>query len=271
MLLVGVASAVGSISAVNAVSQATSSSESLAGSVSKKNLIAASPTDASVPTAAIESSDFSAPSQRTLQKIAGFSADGRYYLHLESWRDIGAGIPKSAMQLMDVEKNACVEAGCIETKYGEVDAGLSLEVAEKNLLQQTKTLRKNVQIEAPVAGTSLPITQRSRTADGTETVTVDLGTGKPAMEIQLQQKATVSSMFGGTAEKDQAWMQMQVTQNQKTRTIGSLKTPQDWIVGFSIREVVLSPNGKNIVVLLTSTQRAFEGTLGKTMVQGFEL
>jgi len=34
---------------------------------------------------------------------------------------------------------------------------------------------------------------------------------------------------------------------------------------------VLSPNGKNIVVLITSTQRAYEGTLGKTLVQGFEL
>ncbi|PZV16167.1 MAG: DUF2259 domain-containing protein [Leptolyngbya sp.] len=268
ILMVGLASAIGSISSVNAeLSQNTSSvTEAAVG----QGGVEPHPTSIAVPTAAIESVDFSAPSQRTLQKNAGFSADGRYFLYLESWRDLGAGIPKSALQVVDVAKNACVEAGCIETQYGEVDAGLSLEVAEKNVSQQTQTLRKNLQLETPIAGTSLPITQRSRTPDGTETATVDLGTGTPPMQIRLQQTATVSPMFGGTAQKDQALMQLQVNYGAKSKAIG-LTTPQDWTVGFSIREVVLSPNGKNVVVLLTSTQRAYEGTLGKTLVQGFEL
>ena len=265
-LMVGLGAAISSISAVNAeLTQTTPPLNKLAvdQGVSEPNPV--SPTS---PTAAIESVDFSAPSQRTIQKDAGFSADGRYFLYLESWRDLGAGIPKSALQVVDVVKNGCVNAGCIETQYGEVDAGLSLEVAEKNLLQQTQTLRKSLQLVAPVAGTSLPITQRSRTPDGTETATVNLGTGKPAMRIRLQQKNTVSPMFGGTAQKDQAFLKMQVNYGAKTRAIG---LNQDGTVGFSIREVVLSPNGKNIVVLITSTQRAYEGTLGKTLVQGFEL
>lgn len=265
VLMVGIAYAISSISAVNAELTQTklSSNEPV-------NPVKSNPIPTSMPTAAIESVDFSAPSQRTLQKKAGFSADGRYYLYLESWRDLGAGIPKSALQVVDVAKNACVETGCTETQYGEVDAGLSLDIAEKNVLQQTQTLRQNLQLETPAAGTNLTITQRSRTPDGTETATVNLGAGKPTMQIRLQQTATVSSMFGGTAPKDQASMQMQVNYGAKTRAIG-LNMPQDWIVGFSIREVILSPNGKNLVVLLTSTQRAFEGTLGKTLVQGFEL
>ncbi len=263
VLMVGLVSAIGSISAVNA--KLTQPNPSLNDSA---NQAEQNPVPTTAPTAAIESVDFSAPSQRTLQKKAGFSADGRYFLYLESWRDLGAGIPKSALQMVDVAKNTCVEAGCVETQYGEVDAGLSLEVAEKNLLKQTQILRKNLQLEAPTTGTSLPITQRSRTPNGTETATVNLGTGKPAMQIRLQQNATVSSMFGGTAPKDQASLQMQVNYGAKTRAIG---LSQDGAVGFSIREVVRSPNGKNIVVLLTSTQRAFEGTLGKTLVQGFEL
>lgn len=265
--MVGLTAAIGSISAVNAeLTQTTPPLNNLANQVAAESNSV--PTTA--PTAAIESVDFSAPSQRTLQKNAGFSADGRYFLYLESWRDLGAGIPKSSLQVVDVAKNVCVEAGCVETQYGEVDAGLSLEVAEKNVLQQTQSLRKNLQLETPIAGTSLPITQRSRTPDGTETATVNLGTGKPAMQIRLQQNATVSPMFGGTAQKDQAFLKMQVNYGSTTRAIG-LNKPQDWTVGFSIREVVLSPNGKNVVVLLTSTQRAYEGTLGKTLVQGFEL
>jgi len=265
VLMVGLVSAIGSISAVNAkLTQPNLSPNDPANQVATEP----NPVPTTAPTAAIESVDFSAPSQRTLQKKAGFSADGRYFLYLESWRDLGAGIPKSALQMVDVAKNACVEAGCMETQYGEVDAGLSLEVAEKNLLKQTQTLRKNLQLEALVAGTSLPITQRSRTPNGTETATVNLGTGKPAMQIQLQQNVTVSSMFGGTAQKDQASLQMQMNYGSKTRAI---ELNQDGAVGFSIREVVLSPNSKNIVVLLTSTQRTFEGTLGKTLVQGFEL
>ena len=265
VLIVGLVSAIGSISAVNAkLTQPNPSPNDPANQV----VAEPNPMPTTAPTAAIESVDFSAPSQRTLEKKAGFSADGRYFLYLESWRDLGAGIPKSALQMVEVAKNACVEAGCVETQYGEVDAGLSLEVAEKTLLKQAQTLRKNLQLENPVAGTSLPITQRSRTTNGTETVTVDIGTGKPVMQIRLQQNATVSPMFGGTAQKDQASMQLQATYGSKSKAI-SLN--QDGAVGFSIREVVLSPNGKNIVVLLTSTQRAFEGTLGKTLVQGFEL
>jgi predicted secreted protein len=261
VLMVGLAAAIGSISAVNAeLTQAKPSTAEF--------LNQGEPNPNSSPTAAIESVDFSAPSQRTLQKKVGFSADGRYYLYLESWRDLGAGIPKSALQVVDVSKNTCVDGGCVETQYGEVDAGLSLEVAEKNLLQQTQTLRKNLQLETPATGTSLTIEARSRTPDGTETATVNLGAGKPAMQIRLQQNATVSPLFGGTAQKDQASLQLQVNYGSKTRAI-SLN--QDGAVGFSIREVMRSPNGKNVVVLLTSTQRAYEGTLGKTLVQGFEL
>jgi predicted secreted protein len=265
VLMVGTACAIGSISAVNAELTQT---KPLPRNPANQTTAELNSVPATAPTAAIESSDFSAPSQRTLQKKAGFSSDGRYYLYLESWRDLGAGIPKSALQVVDVVKNACVETGCTETQYGEVDAGLSLAVAEKNVLQQTQTLRQNLQLETPAAGTNLTITQRSRTPDGTETATVNLGTGKPTMQIQLQQTATVSSMFGGTAPKDQASMQMQVTYGSKTRALG---LSQDGTISFSIREVVLSPNGKSIVVLLTSTQRAFEGTLGKTLVQGLEL
>lgn len=268
MLMVGLASAISSISAVKAeLTQAKPSANDQV----NKGAVAPNPISTSAPTAAIESVDFSAPSQRTLQKNAGFSTDGRYYLYLESWRDLGAGIPKSALQVIDVAKNACVETGCIETQYGEVDAGLSLEIAESKLLQQTQTLRKDLQLKSPTTGTNLTIEARSRTPNGTETVTVNMGAGKPAMKIRLQQTATVSPMFGGTAQKDQAFMQMQMTYGAKTKAIRSMNEPQAWTVGFSIREVVLSPNGKNVVVLLTSTQRAFEGTLGKTLIQGFEL
>ncbi|EKQ68171.1 hypothetical protein OsccyDRAFT_2690 [Leptolyngbyaceae cyanobacterium JSC-12] len=206
---------------------------------------------------------------QTESRMAGFSTDGKYYLHLESWRDTGAGIPHAAMQVVDLPANKCLEQGCVRTRWSESQANLSTEAAEKLLLQQTQTLRQNLKLTPPTAGTSLPVTARSRAKDGTETVTVRLANGQP-LQLKLHQKQRIVKLDGG-AEKDQAAMQLEVTYAGKTRAIGSITQMQDWMLKFAIQDVQQSPDGKTVAVLITGAERAFEGSLGRTLVHGFEL
>jgi predicted secreted protein len=208
------------------------------------------------------------PTFRARQRIAGFSADGRHFIYLESSRDTGAGIPKSSLQVVNVATNACVENGCLSTRYQESDAGLQMSDAEENLLQKTWSMRQVLKLTPPVSGTALPVIERSRTKDGIETVTVIGDEAK--MQLRLQQQQIRSALNGGTAEQDKAAMQIQVSYDGKQRSLDSLNNFRDRVLEYSIREVRLSPDGKRVAVLLTATTQTFEGTLGTTLVQGFD-
>lgn len=207
---------------------------------------------------------------QTQQRQAGFSADGQHFIHLESWRDTGAGIPHAAMQVVNLATNTCVANGCVRTRLSEAQAGQSIATAENDLLNKTQQLRRELNIAAPVPGQTLPVVARSRTADGTETVTVRLQNNQP-LQLTLKQKQVKSALSGGTAEKDQAAMKIAVSHNGQTRSLGSFNQMYDWMLDFSIREVQQSPDGKTLAILVTGAERAFEGTLGITMVQGLAL
>jgi predicted secreted protein len=203
--------------------------------------------------------------------LAGFSADGRHFLYLESSRDTGAGIPKSSLQVVNMATNACVKQGCVETRFGEADASTELKAAGSQLLQQTSDLRQALQLAAPIAGTELDIVARSRAADGSETVQVRIPGRDQPVELRLVQRQVLSAMQGGTAEQDQAAMQLEIRDRGQTRVLGSLTEYRDWVLNYSIREVHLSPDAKRVAVLVTMTKPTFEGTLGTTLIQGFEL
>lgn len=206
---------------------------------------------------------------QTQQQTAGFSADGRHYLHLESWRDKGAGIPHAAVQVRNVAANTCVAQGCIQTRFQETDTELSLKAAETNLLQQTQTLRQDLKLTNPTPGIKLPIVSRSRNDDGSEIVKVQLRANQP-LQLRLKQKQAAKTV-GGTAEMEQAAMQLDVSYGENQRSLGSLDQMHEWTTGFSIREVQQSPDGKSVVVLIVAAKRTFEGTLGRTLVQSFDL
>ncbi|WP_432811330.1 DUF2259 domain-containing protein [Pantanalinema sp. GBBB05] len=215
-------------------------------------------------------SDSLNPTFRTSERMAGFSTDGDYFIYLESSRDTGAGIPKSTMQLVALDSNACIQGGCLKTRYSESDSALSLKVAEDSLLEQTWSIRQNLQLTPPAGGDSLPVLSRSRTADGTETMTVRLANQQP-LQLRLQQKRIPAQQIGQEFTKDRAAMQIAVSYDGQRRSLGSLNEFRDWVLDYSIREVKLSPDGKHVVVLVTAMEPAFEGTLATTIVQGFEL
>lgn len=210
------------------------------------------------------------PTFKATQRLAGFSADGSHYLYLESSRDTGAGIPKSSIQVIDVTANACAENGCKETRYGEADADLKTTDAEQDLLQQTWKTRQALNLTPPVAGTELSIVSRSRTPDGTETVTVRLPKRDQPLQLRLKQKQ-LNASTSGKAESDKAAMQLEVVYDGESRSLDSLSNFREWVLSYSIREVRLSADGKHVAVLLTATKPTFEGTLATTLVQGFEL
>lgn len=222
----------------------------------------------SAPTATVDTTN---PTFRATQRLAGFSADGSHYLYLESSRDTGAGIPKSSIQVVDIAANTCADNGCLETRYGEADANRATTDAEQDLLKQTWKVRQALNLTPPTAGTELPIIARSRTADGTETVTVRLPNRNQPLQLRLKQTQIKSPISGGTAKQDKAAMQLEVTYDGQHQSLDSLSNFREWVLGYSIRAVKLSPDGKHIAVLLTATKPTFEGTLATTLVQGFEL
>lgn len=207
---------------------------------------------------------------QTQAHTIGFSADGKYFMHLESWRDTGAGIPNAAMQIVNLATNTCMAKGCVRTRFNESQAQQSTVVAETELMNQTQQLRQDLNLTAPVAGVTLPLLARSQAADGTEAMTVRLQNNQP-LQLTMKQKQVASVMSGGTAEKDQAAMQIEVKYEGKTRSLGSLDKMHDWVQEFAIREVRQSPDGKAIAILVTAAERTFEGSLGRTLVQGFTL
>lgn len=199
------------------------------------------------------------PTFRATPRMTGFSPDSNYFIYLESSQDTGAGVPQSALQLVKLDANRCLEAACVETHYSEKEAGMKMSEAETELLKQTWKVRQDLNLTPPVAGINLPIVSRSRKADGSETVVVQLNDRN--LQLHLQQKST----------QDKASMRLGLTYDGQQRSLDSLSNFRDNVLDYSIRQVKLSPDGKRVAVLITATKPTFEGTLGTTLVQGFAL
>lgn len=207
-----------------------------------------------------------AATYRSTARMAGFSTDGRYFMQLESSRDTGAGVPKAVLQIMDLTANRCVPNGCVATTYSEADAKLSLIDAENALLKQTQQLRQSLQLTSPTSGNSVPMMARSR-ADERETVTMQLN-GEPLL-LQIQRQAVVGGGSNGSLDKPPSTFGLVATYRGKQRSLGSLGDANDLAIAYSIREVKLSADGKQVAVLLTAVKPTFEGTIATTIVRGF--
>lgn len=221
-------------------------------------------------TAVIFSSNALATIWQATHRMSGFSADSNAYVYLESSRDTGAGIPKARLQIVNVGTNSCVQNGCIETKYGEPDSVKTNKMAEDDLLGRTWKIRQQLKLTPPQAGTSLKILSRTKGADGSETLTVQYKAGQ-TFKIRLEQKHIPLTAQGGNTKPDRTSMRLIVTHKGQQRTLGSLENFREWVFSYGVREVRLSPNGRNVVVLIDRTEQTFEGRLKTTFVQSFTL
>lgn len=195
--------------------------------------------------------------------IAGFSADGNHFIYLESSRDTGAGIPRSMLQIVEVATNSCVTGGCLETQYQEADANRSLIESEASLLRKSLLLRRSLNLTTLTRGERAAILNRSRSANGLETVSVQLPNDQ-RLELRLVQQVLSSG-------DSRAAMQIEASYDDKTQVLSSLENYRDRVLEYSIREVWYLPERQQVVVLITAIQPTFEGTLGTTLVQGFRL
>jgi predicted secreted protein len=202
---------------------------------------------------------------RTTQRMAGFSSDSNYYVYLESSVNTGSGIPKAAIQIVDVSANACIRTGCVETSYRDPDANLSAADAENDLLRRTWSLRQSLLLTPPVAGTRLTVISRSRTANGTETV--NFGDSRQPIRVVLQQR----NQNVDNPSTSRSAMQLDITYGGTRRSLDSLNNFRNQVVRYSIRDVYVSSDRQSAVILITATKPTFEGTLDTTLVQSFDL
>ncbi len=207
---------------------------------------------------------------KSIQRLSGFSADGRHYIHLESSRDTGAGIPKSTLQVVEMSADRAPDRPW-ETRYGEAQAGLSLAQAELALLQQTWTLRQSLQLATPQTGKTLKILSRSRDAQGTEILTFRRDSDAAPWELRLHQKQLSASLPADPTTQDQAALELELIHAGQRRVVGNLAQSQASVLDYSVREIKLSPQGDRVAILVTATQPTFEGALATTLVRGFEL
>lgn len=208
---------------------------------------------------------------KTSRRLSGFSTDSRHYIYLESSRNSVTEVPTAQIQIVDVVTNSCVKDGCLKTEYDRSSSNLSNQAAEDDLLKKTLSLRQALQLTQLKVGLQLPIISRSIKPDKSETVQVRLNNQKQPLEIRLQQKYMSPVSAGGYLGVERAAMRLVINYNYRQLTLGDLNNYREAVQKYSIRDVRLSPNRKNVVVLIDMDQPTYEGVLQTTFVQSFPL
>jgi predicted secreted protein len=209
---------------------------------------------------------------KTSRRLSGFSPDSHYYIYLESARNSVTDVPTAQIQIVDVETNSCVKNGCLKTEYDNSSSSLSNQAAEYDLLKKTLQLRHDLKLTQLKVGTELPIISRSTKPNRTETVKVRLNNQTQPLQINLEQNYIPSNWSRrGFGDTERASMRLVINYNYRKLTLGNLDNYREAVKEYSIREVRLSPDERNIVVLIDMTQPTYEGVLESTFVQSFPL
>lgn len=208
---------------------------------------------------------------KTSRRMSGFSVDSQHYIYLESSRNQITEVPTAQIQIIDVAKNSCVRNGCLKTEYDRSASSLTNQAAEDDLLEQTLPLRQRLKLTQLKVGRKLPILVRSLSPLNSDTVQVRLTNQTPPLQIQLQQRYSPSNLSGGTSDLDRASLRLVVDYKYRRLTIGNLNDYRDAVKKYAIREVRLSPNEQNLVVLIDQTQPTYDGVLQTTLVQSFPI
>ncbi len=209
---------------------------------------------------------------KTSRRLSGFSPDSSHYVYLESSRNSVTDLPTAQIQIVEVATNSCVKNGCLKSDYDYSSPGLSSQAAEDDLLEKTLPIRQDLRLTQLKVGTRLPIVFREIKPDRTETIKALLNTQTKPLEIRLEQKYIPSILSRrGSSDVERAAMRLVINYKNRKLTIGDLNNYREAVQKYSIREVRLSPNERNVVVLIDMTQPTYEGVLQTTFVQSFPL
>lgn len=212
-------------------------------------------------------------------RMSGFSIDNSHYIYLESYRNSVTEVPTAEIQIINIANNSCVRDACMKTEYDRTTYSLTNKTAEDDLLNKTLTIRHDLGLNRLKVGIQLPIIERKINKDypprsginRSETVSFRLNNPGEPLYIRLDQKHIPSALSGGSSAVARASMRLVVNYNYYQLTIGNLNNYRDAVTNYAIREVRLSPNRDNIVVLIDMTQPMEEGVVQTTFVQSFPL
>lgn len=209
---------------------------------------------------------------KTSRRLSGFSPDSSHYIYLESSRNSVTDVPTAQIQLVEIATNSCVINGCLKTDYDYSSSNISSQAAEDNLLEKTLLIRQTLKLNQLKSGTRLPIVFREIKPDRSETIKALLNPQTKPLQIRLEQKYIPSVLSRrGTADVERTAMRLVINYNNRKLTLGDLNNYREAVQKYSIREVRLSPNERNVVVLIDMTQPTYEGVLQTTFVQSFPL
>ncbi|MCP2729253.1 DUF2259 domain-containing protein [Limnofasciculus baicalensis] len=212
-------------------------------------------------------------------RMSGFSVDNSHYIYLESYRNSVTEVPTAEIQIINIENNSCVRDGCLETEYDRTAYSITNQTAENDLLNKTSTIRHDLGLNRLKVGIQLPIIKRKINHDyppssginRSETVSFRLNNPGEPLYIRLDQKHIPSALSGGASGAARASMRLVINYNYYQLTLGDLNNYRDAVTNYAIREVRLSPNRDNVVVLIDMTQPMEEGEIQTTFVQSFPL
>jgi hypothetical protein len=212
-----------------------------------------------------------AGSLRANRRLSGFSPDNNRYIYLESYQNPVSELPEAKIQIINILSNTCVENGCLETEYGQDYPKISPKAAEDELLKKTVALRQTLGLTRLKVGTRLPLVFRAKQPDGSELVKVIVKQPNQVLQLRLIQESVPSVLRKGNADLDRASMRLEATYNFRKRSLSYLYNHQEGVQKYSIREVRLSPNQRNVVVLIDTTKQTWQGVVQTTSVQTFPL
>jgi predicted secreted protein len=217
------------------------------------------------------SSEGLASALRASRRMSGFSPDSRYYLYLESFSNTVTEVPTAQIQMVDLETNSCVRNGCLKTEYDLSASNLTTKAAGDDILKRTAQLRYDLQLTLLKVGIRLPMIARQPNPDSSETYKFLINDPKEPLQITLEQKYIPAVEAGGTFGTERASMRLVVNYNYRQLAIGDLNNYREAVQKYAIREVRLSPNRRNAVVLIDMTQPSYEGLVQTTFVQSFPI
>ncbi len=205
------------------------------------------------------------------KRLAGFSADSRYYIYLESAKNSVNEVPIAQIQIINLATNSCQPNGCIKTESND-SSNTTFKAAEDDLLKKTLSMREKLNLTNLKEGIRLPMISHSSKSDGSETLQFRVNNPKEPLQILLQQRFIASVLSPrGSSDVDRAAMRLVINYKNRRLTIGDLNNYREAVKRYSIREVRLSPNKRNVIVLIDQRQPTYEGVLLTTFVQSFPI
>jgi len=203
----------------------------------------------------------------------GFSADGTYFMFAQYGVSQEKSLPFAEAFTIQVARNVFVSGGVVSFKGG-VSAlpGQDGSGALYSLFENIIPLRAKYRIQHLITGRPLFISQNGESKHGPVSFR-DFETGYSYI-VKLVQKEQVTGT-GKEAQTSSAFhLQLSITDpagKSYSRVVGNPDYFRKGVRGYSIRQVIISPDNRSIVFVMEKTEVDGDGDNVRYMVETFRL